>query len=99
MALTTEQITRLNSLADNFPNLGKGKTSTGPIMLGNLLAGITPTTIAAPAAVAPVVAAADATYGQPEADLINELRTWAIAATALLNELRANQIAAAAATT
>lgn len=89
MALTATQIRLLNTLTDFEPALKKGQLAAADqIRLGDLLNRINIATIASPAATAAVLAVADATYGQPEADLINELRTNFNAAVTLLNELR-----------
>lgn len=97
MALTATQIRLLNSLTDFEPALKKGQLAVADqVRLGDLLARVNVATIAAPAAAAVVTAAADATYGQPEADLLNEVRTVTNTLVTLVNEMRAAINASAA---
>ncbi len=89
MALTATQIRLLNSLTDFEPALRKGQLAAADqVRLGDLLARVNVATITSPAVAAVVTAAADATYGQPEADLINEMRTVTNTIVTLVNELR-----------
>lgn len=89
MAITAAQQRALNNLSKYVPGLKKGQLSAADqIKLGDLMAQIQLATIvtATPAAVA--TADADATYGQPEADLINELKDQVNLLITLVDEIR-----------
>lgn len=89
MALTTRQKRILNELQDHMPELRKGQLAASEqIKLGDILDSMNIDAIvtATPAAVA--TANADATYGQPEADLINEIKAQFNLLRTLVDDIR-----------
>lgn len=97
MSLTTRQREILDAWFERLPiNIATALRADLRVRLGTIIDTLMPVAAVSPPVAPVVTAAADATWGQPEADLVNEIRARYNELVPLVNEIRAslNTIAA-----